>query len=93
MSNHSPINSELLSFNISPYSNPPVSPAVDLIDLNCLVLGDDTSGIFGVQIASTDTVGALKEAIKEMKENVFRNVDADALQLWRVSDLMPLIGC
>ena len=93
MSNPSPINNELLFVNTSPYSNPPVSPAVDLINLNCLILGDDTSNIFKVQIASTATVGALKAAIKEKRENAFRNVDANALQLWRVSDLMFLIGC
>jgi len=70
-----------------------VSPAVDLMELNCLVLGDDPSRIFGVQIASTASVYSLKKAIKELKSYEFNNINACCLELWRVSDLMPTVGC
>ena len=55
------------------------------LDLNCLVLGHDTSRIFPIEIAERKTVGALKDVIKDKKEHAFRHVDADALLLWKVS--------
>jgi len=42
------------------------------------------------RLHGTATVSALKKAIKEEKQNTFRNVEADVLQ---VSDLMPTVGC
>jgi len=70
-----------------------VSPAAAMISINCLVLGDDLSCIFEIQIASTATVSALKDVIKEKRQPAFNTVVASHLQLWRVSDLMPTIGC
>jgi hypothetical protein len=65
---------------------PPSSVAVDhTLALNCLVLGDDPSHLFPVEIANTKTVGALKEEIWKKKENAFKGVDADTLVLWKVS--------
>jgi hypothetical protein len=61
--------------------------------LNCLVLGDDPSHIFSVDIAPTESVSALKDLIKEKKKHAFRDVDADSLKLWNVGDLMLMIGC
>jgi hypothetical protein len=37
------------------------------LELNCLVLGDHFSRIFPVKIANTESVGALKKAIKERR--------------------------
>ncbi|KAE9386906.1 hypothetical protein BT96DRAFT_771244, partial [Gymnopus androsaceus JB14] len=54
--------------------------------LNCLVLGDKRNHIFPVKIAETESVGSLKEAIKEKKHAAFPHIDADALELWNVSE-------
>jgi hypothetical protein len=56
-----------------------------ILELNCLVHGDDPRNIFPVKIASTESVGTLKKAIKEEKKPVFDHVAADALKLWKVS--------
>jgi len=62
--------------------------------LNCLVLGDDPANhIFQVDIGRTQTVGDLKELIKEEKKNAFHDIDADRLLPVKVSYLMPTIGC
>jgi len=55
------------------------------VELNCLVLGDDPRHVFPVKVATIESVGALREAIKDKKKNVFQHVDADALVLWKVS--------
>jgi hypothetical protein len=49
-----------------------------------LVLDELRSHIFKVKLARTDTVNALKEAIKDKKKHAFQHVDAGALVLWRV---------
>ncbi|KAE9392048.1 hypothetical protein BT96DRAFT_754297, partial [Gymnopus androsaceus JB14] len=54
--------------------------------LNCLVLGDQRNHIFPVEIAGTKSVGSLKEVIKEKKHAAFPHIDADALELWNVSE-------
>jgi hypothetical protein len=55
------------------------------LDLNCLVLGHDTSRILPIEIAERKTVGAHRKAIKDEKRHAFQHVDADALVLWKVS--------
>jgi len=60
--------------------------------LNCFVLGGDPNRVFEIKIAPTESVSALKKAIKEEKKQTFRDVDADTLQLWKVSDLIPTIS-
>ena len=57
----------------------------DMLNLNCWVLGDDPERVFSVKIAKSETVDALKDAIKEKKQNAFVNLDADSLDLWKVS--------
>ncbi len=64
---------------------PPQPQPLPLLELYCLVLGDSSKQIFPVKIASTETVGTLKKAIKEEKPHAFRDVDADKLALWSVS--------
>ena len=55
------------------------------IRLFCWVQGDEAKQRFPISVASTETVGELREMIKKKKENTFREVDADTLNLWKVS--------
>jgi Crinkler effector protein N-terminal domain len=55
------------------------------IKLWCWVYGDDLNRIFPVEIASTESVGDLKEAIKIENQLAFRHIGANALHLWGVS--------
>jgi len=51
------------------------------------VQGDDTDHIFTVEIGNTKNVSALRKAIKGEKKHAFEQVDADVLNLWKVSTL------
>jgi hypothetical protein len=55
-----------------------------ILELNALVFGDNQSQVFPVKIAATESVGTLKEAIKE-KKHAFEHVDADTLNIFKVS--------
>ncbi|KAG1814235.1 uncharacterized protein BJ212DRAFT_1588298 [Suillus subaureus] len=55
------------------------------IELNCLVLGDDPSHIFSVEIVKTKAVGHMREAIKEEKIYSLCDVAADTLQPWKTT--------
>jgi hypothetical protein len=46
-----------------------------------LVLGDDPSHLFTVNIPDNDNVSALKKEIWKEKQNAFKGVDADRLDL------------
>ncbi|KAG1730962.1 uncharacterized protein EDB91DRAFT_1011775, partial [Suillus paluster] len=52
--------------------------------LNCWVSRDDIQRVFDIEIASEQTVGTLKEAIKEQKARLFDDIDPDSLHLWLV---------
>ncbi|RHZ81513.1 hypothetical protein Glove_120g217 [Diversispora epigaea] len=54
------------------------------IKLFCLVKGNSATHAFPVNINRCDTIGDLKEAIREKKPNEFTGVDADKLRLWKV---------
>jgi len=54
-------------------------------ELNCWVLGDQTGRVFPVEIAGTGSVGTLKKAIKAEKSVEFQHVDANTIELWKVS--------
>jgi hypothetical protein len=54
------------------------------IDLYCWVKGDDLKRQFPVRMEPTDTVGQMKKAIRAEKQS-FKGIDADILQLWKVS--------
>jgi hypothetical protein len=60
----------------------------DMLNLTCWLLGDDPRRVFPVKIAKSETVGGLKEAIKEgpSRKNYFNGVDAADLDLWKVRD-------
>jgi hypothetical protein len=58
------------------------------LELNCLVLGDDHSHIFTIEILGTKNISALKEVIKDKKKPVFDHVPVDALQLFK--DSLPI---
>jgi hypothetical protein len=64
---------------------PPGLPSVPILELNCFVHGDDPRNVFPVKIAITESVGTLKDAIKDKKKPVFDRLAADALKLWKVS--------
>lgn len=54
------------------------------LELNCWVLGDGAQNVFAVKIPGTETVSALKEAIKDKKPQ-WGSIAADSLVLWKVS--------
>ena len=60
--------------------------------LVCFVLGDKFSDYFPVEILSTKTVDALKEAIKRKKEFSLERVEASSLELWKVSIPLDQLG-
>src|SRR5258707_11971625 len=53
------------------------------LNLNCWVLGDDSTRIFPVQIDLDKNVGGLKEAIK--MNPAFDHITANSLDVWNVS--------
>jgi hypothetical protein len=55
------------------------------LELNCLVLGDDPSHIFTIEIQGTKNISVLKEVIKDKKKPVFDHVPADALKLFKAN--------
>jgi len=57
----------------------------DELSLNCIVVGDTPDHIFPVKIASTECIGALKDAIKEKRTKFFEQVDATSLRISKVS--------
>jgi hypothetical protein len=70
-----------------------VSSGLLHLKLNCIVLGQDPSHAFEIKIAPMESVSALREVIKDKKRQYFDYVNADDLELWKVSSLMPTIGC
>jgi Crinkler effector protein N-terminal domain len=55
------------------------------VELNCLILGDDESRIFVVKIEKTKTIASLKDSVKRKKSQSFHGIDANTLDLWKVS--------
>lgn len=58
------------------------------LELNCLILGDDSGRIFTVKTDSVEMVRSLRpQACDIRQKNIFRNVDADAdtQLLWKAS--------
>jgi hypothetical protein len=58
---------------------------VPILELNCFVHSDDPRQVFPVKIASTESVGSLKDTIKEKKKPIFDDFAVDTLKLWKVS--------
>ncbi|KAG2072092.1 hypothetical protein BDR04DRAFT_1052092 [Suillus decipiens] len=58
------------------------------VNLNCLILGNDASHTFPVQIALTETVYQVKELIKEKMKDLFDGYGAPSIQLWK-ADIDP----
>jgi hypothetical protein len=54
-----------------------------MLQLNCLVLNDKPAHNFVIDIKDTETVDALREAIKHKLHPKFEDVPAAALVLWR----------
>jgi hypothetical protein len=55
------------------------------LTLNCLMRGDHLDRIFPVKIAPTETVGVLKDLIKEEQSPRLNHVAASELTVWKVS--------
>ena len=55
------------------------------VDLFCLVRGDELKRAFSVRMEPTDTIARMKKAIRAEKQS-FKEIDANALQLWKVSE-------
>jgi hypothetical protein len=64
-------------------SSSPSGPSLTnrILELNCLVQGDDLRNIFPVKIDSTESVGSLKKAIWIEKKHAFQHVDTNTLVL------------
>ena len=56
------------------------------LSLNCWIEGLDNANAFLVDILSSKTIGHLKGAIKQKKDPVLNHIDADQLEIWKVSD-------
>ena len=54
------------------------------LDLYCLVLGDDASHIFQIDIVKRKTVAVLKDAIKDKIPHHLNDIDAIELTLYKV---------
>ena len=59
--------------------------SIDILELNCCVIDEKEPRVFQVEIARSKTISALKKAIKEEKKKSLQDVDADTLDLWKVS--------
>ncbi|KAK3837959.1 MAG: LOW QUALITY PROTEIN: hypothetical protein JOS17DRAFT_732283 [Linnemannia elongata] len=59
--------------------------ATNTLALFCLISGEHASRAFPVEVSSSKTVGALKDAITSKKPNAFEHVDANDLVLWRAT--------
>ena len=53
--------------------------------LNCWVRGQEIGRVFPVSISSKETVGTLKKIIKDENSVDLRDIDANALALYKVS--------
>jgi Crinkler effector protein N-terminal domain len=60
-----------------------ISSEPQILELNCLVSGDDQSHIFPVNILCTESIGDLKKAIKNEKKPAFDHIPTDTLILWK----------
>ena len=56
-----------------------------VLELNCLVLSDDPSHCFAIEILNIKKISDLKELIKDKKKPVFDHVPADSLDVYKVS--------
>ena len=61
----------------------------EAITLNCLILGGQSHETFGIEIAKTADIGALKKLIKAENSPDFDKVAAHRLKLWKVSGAVP----
>ena len=58
----------------------------DPLEFYCWILGDAPHRVFPVKIASSETVAYLQKAIKNEKKNLFGDLDANLLDLWKASN-------
>lgn len=75
------VDDQLLKFNMS---------AEQPLSLNCFVFGDKPNETLPIKIQKTETVGILKDLIKEKCPNRLKDVDAVDLEVFLVSDSIPI---
>ena len=63
----------------------PLQDLQSLLSVNCLLLGDDSTKAFTVEIPETKNVSTLKKKIKEEKAHQLAHLDASDLALYKVS--------
>jgi len=56
---------------------------MEVFTLNCWIRGSDAGGIFQVKLSKTETVAALKKAIRNETPATFREVDVHTLDLYK----------
>ena len=61
----------------------------NVLELNCLLLGEDAEHVFQVEIRNDKTFATLKKFIKEEKSRALRDVDASRIKIWRVRVTIP----
>ena len=57
----------------------------NILELNCWVISDEPHSIFPVEVASSKTVGYMREVILPKMENSCSDLVAKSLVLWKVS--------
>ena len=55
------------------------------LNINCILIGDNPSNAFVVEVPKTRNVNILKDLIKEALSNRLKHVDASDLTVWKVS--------
>ena len=68
-----------------------ITVPTDHLSLTSFVCGDELGRIFEFKIAPAESVSALKKVIKDKKRHACRDVDADRLDIWKVSDLIFIL--
>jgi hypothetical protein len=58
---------------------------IQLLSLNCFLLGDDPDRMFTVEIPKNKNVSILKKLIKEENPSSLDNIDVKNIDLWEVS--------
>jgi hypothetical protein len=59
--------------------------SMQLLSLNCFILGDDPDRMFTVKIPKTENVSILKKLIKEENPSSLGNIDVKNIDLWQAS--------
>ena len=59
-------------------------PLMPAVEVNCLLLDDESKNVFPVEILASRNIGTLKRLIKAEKARRLAHLDASDLILWKV---------